>query len=461
MSDYFLNRIYDSLLTNKQPKTKSTFRTLSESYGLVCEEETENALVGPNQSTITNTPEGNQSVQQDNKREQNQTNILIDINQPVLQTTRWVGIQQELYNKDANKDDESKTGVGPGEYAIASVISGITEKNALQNFISGQSESFDVSWPSKDDPKNKFEVKKEEGSSVRVGKLGHTMGGYIQRTVLSIADTLQQEYNRLNDDSKLNVDDTIKNKMSRVIGTKKIKGSQETGFRSEEKERKQYMDSRIDNWNLSGYINAITSNIIELPKNLLFGDETNKNYRYYNTDYRYSDSRNPNRKQYSILSLKKLLQIIENIANTGGTSEDTATARELATTFKQFYNIPSTEKGKEFESYLDQEAAKIDRQFSKQLCKTTGEGCKNMANFFTSIKQEGLYQDLLAAEEYINNPTNIRQLFPDEITGLFVVNSQGWKYVPANQIGELIRIDTISQGRPKITLAGTPSSEEV
>jgi len=447
MSDYFLNKIYDSLLVNKTPKTKSTFRTLSESYSLVYEEETETTLGQQEQS----------DAQEDNS-EKKQTNILININQPILKTTRWVGVQQELYNKDANKDEESKTGVGPGEYAIASVISGVIEKDALQNFISGQSESFDVSWPSKDDPKNKFEVKKEEGSSVRVGKLGHTMGGYIQRTVLAICDTLIQEYKRLNNDSKLNVDDTIRSKMSRVIGTKKIKGSQEMGFRSEEKGRKEYMDGRIDNWNLSGYIDAITSNIIELPKNLLFGDETNKNYKYYNTDYRYSDNRNPNRKQYSILSLKKLLQIIENIASTGGASEDTATARELATTFKQFYNVPSTEKGKEFENYLDQEAAKIDRQFSKQLCKTTGEGCKNMANFFTSIKQEGLYQDLLAAEEYINNPTNIRQLFPDEITGLFVVNSQGWKYVPANRIGELIRIDTISQGRPKITLAGTPSS---
>ena len=40
MSDYFLNKIYDSVLARKHPKTKSIFRTLSESYGLVYEEET-------------------------------------------------------------------------------------------------------------------------------------------------------------------------------------------------------------------------------------------------------------------------------------------------------------------------------------------------------------------------------------------------------------------------------------
>jgi hypothetical protein len=44
MSDYFLNKIYDSLLANKAPKTKSTFRTLSESYSLVCEQDDKQRL---------------------------------------------------------------------------------------------------------------------------------------------------------------------------------------------------------------------------------------------------------------------------------------------------------------------------------------------------------------------------------------------------------------------------------
>ena len=44
MSDYFLNKIYDSLLVNKQSKTKSTFCTLSESYSLVCEQDNKQRL---------------------------------------------------------------------------------------------------------------------------------------------------------------------------------------------------------------------------------------------------------------------------------------------------------------------------------------------------------------------------------------------------------------------------------
>jgi len=39
MSDYLLNKIYDSLLANKLPKTESSFRSLSESYDAVYEQE--------------------------------------------------------------------------------------------------------------------------------------------------------------------------------------------------------------------------------------------------------------------------------------------------------------------------------------------------------------------------------------------------------------------------------------
>jgi hypothetical protein len=454
MSDYFLNKIYDSLLVNKPPKTKSTFRTLSESYGLVYEEEIETTPEQQEQPNAQDDKQEQPNAQEDNS-EKKQTNILINVNQPVLQTTQWVGVQQDLYNKDANKDDESKTGVGPGEYAIASVISGVTEKNALQNFISGQSESFDVSWPSKDEPTYKFEVKKEEGSSVRIGKLGHVMGGYMQQTVGNITQTLLQEYNNLNDDQKEFVNKSIQEKIPKIEGTKLL---------ARARGRKAYMDNRINNWTLNGFIDAITDNMIELPRNMMFGDETKPNYKLYNTDYKYPNSKKfPVRAQYLIFSIKRLLQIINDLANTESTTNDTESSKELAITFKRFYSAPSNEKGKEFENYLDREAVKTDRRLSKQLCKTTGVGCENVPNFFTAIQQEGLYEDILQAEKYINDPVNIRNLFPKEqgLTGLFVVSSQGWKYVPSDKIGTLVRIDTISQGKPKIILAGNPSQEDV
>ena len=39
MSDYFLSKVYDSLIKRKLPQAKSTFHTLSESYTKIYEQE--------------------------------------------------------------------------------------------------------------------------------------------------------------------------------------------------------------------------------------------------------------------------------------------------------------------------------------------------------------------------------------------------------------------------------------
>jgi hypothetical protein len=39
MSDYFLSKVYDSLIKRKLPQAKSTFCTLSESYTKIYEQE--------------------------------------------------------------------------------------------------------------------------------------------------------------------------------------------------------------------------------------------------------------------------------------------------------------------------------------------------------------------------------------------------------------------------------------
>jgi hypothetical protein len=46
----------------------------------------------------------------------------------------------------------------------------------------------------------------------------------------------------------------------------------------------------------------------------------------------------------------------------------------------------------------------------------------------------------------------LRGCFPKDITGLFVVNPSGYKYVPEDKIGESIKLVSISQGKPKIEL---------
>jgi hypothetical protein len=84
MSDYFLNKIYDSLLANKTPKAKSTFRTLSESYNLVYEEE---------QQTTGQVAQ-----------------IAFNVNEPVLTLIPWTPQQANLYRLTDKKGPEIETG---------------------------------------------------------------------------------------------------------------------------------------------------------------------------------------------------------------------------------------------------------------------------------------------------------------------------------------------------------------
>ena len=137
MSDYFLNKIYDSLLSNKLPKTKSSFRTLSESYDLVYEEEQEQKKDIP--FNIHEYQQGSWTVEQ--------RNLYLPNSAPVTPTP---GVPAEY-------DPEAKmTGVGPGECAVASLVSGLTDFAGCRKMISGQRESFDVSWPTGKYAKYKF-----------------------------------------------------------------------------------------------------------------------------------------------------------------------------------------------------------------------------------------------------------------------------------------------------------------
>jgi hypothetical protein len=145
MSDYFLSKVYDSLLRRKQPVVKSAFRTLSESYNLVYEEEQEQQKDIP--FKIHEYQQGSWTAEQRNLYLPGSTSA-----EPTSE------IPAE-YNPELTPDTKM-TGVGPGECSVASLVSGLTDFASCRKMISGQKESFDVSWPNKDNSKYKFEVKK-------------------------------------------------------------------------------------------------------------------------------------------------------------------------------------------------------------------------------------------------------------------------------------------------------------
>ena len=198
--DHFLNKVYESLLSNKQSKIKSSFHTLSESYDLVYEEE-------------------QQPVAEPVKTEASTSSWLEKfVDTPILDTQQWSPEQLNLYKltdtvePETEFEGETETGVGPGEYAVASLLTGLTQfpDPRLENMVSGQMESYDVSWPSKDNAKYTFEVKKiESKKDVRLGRKGADIGKTFTNTIDAILQNIREEYDILGDNDKTNINNNI------------------------------------------------------------------------------------------------------------------------------------------------------------------------------------------------------------------------------------------------------------
>ena len=416
MSDYFLNKIYDSLIKRKLPQTKSSFRSLSESYIKIYEQE-EPQRVKDIPFDINRYQEGSWTAEQ--------RNLYLPSSTPIPPT------QGEL----SKYDPEAKmTGVGPGECAVASLVSGLTDFADCRKMISGQRESFDVSWPTGKDAKYKFEVKQaSELTDVRIGTEGTNLGREVADVVKDVLSTLNEEYGMLVPEDKNKINQAVTNYISKEYGTKKSK------------ENKQKFQSRLESyteWNIDGFVNSITSKIGELPFGMIFGD------RYYYT------GSEPARKKYLQISIYKLIQIIEQLKADGTEEEvkkNTDTEEVVKDVFHKVYgkeNIPT------FSNFLDKEAHKVDRKITKQKIEITQEGGIDLSSFIKSIKKFNFSDKLKDLKEKLTDSKTVTNLFPGHITGLFVISVNDWKYIPRDQMGNYVEITRITQSKPKIKLKG-------
>lgn len=431
MSDYFLNKIYDSLLNRKLVQTKPAFRTLSESYIKVYEQE---------QVPPINQPAGK---------------IAFDVDDPKLTLVRWTPEQFNLYRLtdkgvpevEDTIQGETETGVGPGEYAVASVISGITQypDPKLNNMVSGQSESFDVSWPSKDNIQYSFEVKKMEGGDVRVGRKGAEFGKKFINTVENVLKTIREEYNVLNEEDKKTINGMIIGKLDQIQEpekrTKKFKG-EEVETKTSQQAREEYAKqiAKRTNWTVDKYVDAVLENMSELPLPLIFGKG--------DSDYVYpSSGKSATRQQVLIMSLSKLVAICESVSKKDvEQDEDTESEQAVKNVFQQVYG---TEKNPSFKDYLDQEAHNVDKRITKQKIRITKEeGVFEL--FFDAIKDSKFGNKLKELQSETINTKTIEDLFPSTITGLFIVTREGYHYLPQKDISTYVEVSRISQGRPKI-----------
>jgi hypothetical protein len=308
MSDYFLNKIYDSLLVNKTPKTKSTFRTLSESYGLVYEDEnTETANQAAELSNISVQNNQQQIKSSDkpsinNEPQSEQPKIpIINVKEPIYPQVKWSEALYDLYDMTTGR---KVGGVGPGEYAVASVISGYTDSKDCAQLVSGPQESYDVSFPSRETPTFKFEVKGIEGDgSVPIAKHGTKIKNEIVKKVTNILEDIINIYSILDEGQKQAINEYILSyvenpdliewtKEDQEIYDKLRAKTQKSGTPRTEKEKEQYNElikkknisattaqiksaAEIEGlkgiWTVERWAQGILNDIGEIPfKNVLF-----------------------------------------------------------------------------------------------------------------------------------------------------------------------------------------------
>jgi hypothetical protein len=474
MSDYFLNKVYDSLLVNKAPKTKSTFLTLSESYSLVCEEEANPAQVSQNQTE--NQTSQTQQLEQPKKP-------LIDVTKPIYPRNEWDDIQSKLYSVRPE-------GVGPGECSVASLISGRTTPEECKELISGPGASFDVSFPSRETPTYKFEVKGLERGSVRIAKHGTKVKNSIVKQVTDILNDILNAYSVLDQDQQQIVNEYILSyvedsslnppltkeeeelyqnlkKKTAASGNRRSKEEQEQFNKLSERRRiaatpgqmasATEIESLKGIWTVDRWAQGILNDVGEIPfKNVLFDPSPGPGQKYPEIRRvgHLDEIGTENEETRLIFTVKQFIDFIDKVElqekEVIEPEEAQTKINTLSKTFKQFYG---RESSPELNKKLDDEAIKVDRYLNKIKIDTLKTDYADFAHFVRDIKKLNLKNRISQLENYIyNTPSTVRELFPKEVTGLFVVSEDGYHYFPMAVISNYIKIDVISQDGIKIKL---------
>ena len=258
--------------------------------------------------------------------------------------------------------------------------------------------------------------------------------------------------NKIKDDTGYETADSDEEKEKKEAADDKVQkykiGGGILAIHGKNKEKLQTRLQTYTEWNVDGFVKAITSKIGELPFGMIFDD------RYYYT------GSEPARKKYLQISIYKLIQIIEQLKTDGAeeeTKKETDTEEVVKDVFHKVYgkeNVPS------FSNFLDKEAHKVDRKITKQKIEITQEGGIDLSSFVKSIKKFNFFDKLKNLKEKLTDSKTVTGLFPGHITGLFVVSINNWKYIPRDQMGNYVEITRITQSKPKIKLKGMQAPED-
>lgn len=325
-------------------------------------------------------------------------------------------------------------GVGRGEYSLACIFWGVSSYDALRrleahkaaefkrrsfSIIQGSGVSFDVLAPDG----GHYEVKEikivtdKEGKktkTVRTGTNGKQAATQVINAVNGFLDEVLRAYDSMDDSSKAAINDAIiKNPITRIaVGP-------------------QYQD-RLEGWTIDKYIHTILSKSnVELSQGILLGDKLALGH------YKLRPA--------LIFSLKQFADVLNDVVTTTTPGGNNTNIKDLYDTILKNYKINADDQQEK--DFFEKEARNIDRSITQKQCRLFKK-CTNQDSFKQTIKSLNLAQGL---EEIRTALTNvIFNTFPE--TGLFIVNSDVFVYIPKERLGEFIYANQISAGAPKIGL---------
>jgi hypothetical protein len=454
--DRFLTALYESLLKGETKEYKTGYKTMAESYKAVYESDG---------AVVDNKPQILISVNSfETKQWSPQQKSLYDLTANNVKKTAGEELPDE-YNPDVAPEEEKKasktTGVGPGEYAVVSVVTGLTDEASCAKYLSGTNKDYDITWPSgSKHPEFKFEIKDIQKGPARIAKHGAEFTRDVITDVTRILDTIIDEYELLTSEDRAHVDSYIKAEGVQISEPETVlykkAGRNKTGrtwakgdetpesLTSKEKHKRKVEQSSA--WNVAKWAKGIKENTRELPWNIINGEDEQTIIRGDIPIF---------------MSLKTFANIIETIEGweveeTGGEhkekEENVERINAVTSVFKKYYGSSAEEKKAVLDHEIAQTAKQVDKKLLKAKAEKTGESVSNWRAFFHELHKENILEKIKQLELKINSDKSIFSLFPKDITGLFFVNASGYWYIPHSELANYVEITTISSGGPKITL---------
>lgn len=338
--------------------------------------------------------------------------------------------------------EEKKQGEGNGERRVLSLYipQNIGESDEayfarLGKYTSGTKESFDVRIPklpdtpptAEDSKFDLYEVKEiKPKKDVRIAKTGHKAEGRIATAVISLMKYFVNIYNSLETSSKQTLNTFLIDKI-------RAKGIE--------------LDDNTD-WTLKEYC----TNIINFPRNMgkqfLHSERLTKLLR-------------GDRKKVVLLSLDELETCMDAFCLGNQEGSITATPDEnkrindnVDRLFKLLSDLylpknrdDTSEQGKELEA----KAEEIDRELTAYRCSLVPGECRNNDWFcaaWNKIKSAGFFNNI--KEMLIGNNSQVEDLFPREVKGLYIVSEEGYEYVPRENLKNYIYISSLAGQGVKI-----------